>query len=199
MSIEFGKVPRAKLPTAFGEFAIYGFRDPETGEEAVALVAGTPGPDDVALVRIHSQCLTGDVFASDRCDCGAQLHSALLRIAASPPGALVYQMQEGRGIGLVNKLRAYELQDQGLDTVAANEQLGFAPDARDYRMPAEILKHLGIRQVRLLSNNPDKVRGLEREGIRIEERLGLEVAPSDQAREYLRIKKEKLGHLLSQF
>jgi len=195
--MNFGKVPRAKLPTACGEFTVYGFRDPDSGEEAVALVAGNPGPDAAALVRIHSQCLTGDVFASLRCDCGAQLQTALRLIAESGAGALVYQQQEGRGIGLINKLHAYELQDQGLDTVTANEQLGFRPDQRDYRMAAEVLKHLGIRRVRLLSNNPEKVSGLEREGIRVDERVPLEVPPSSTARDYLKIKKEKLGHILS--
>ena len=195
--MNFGKVPRAKLPTAFGEFTVYGFRDPDSGEEAVALVAGNPVPDAAALVRIHSQCLTGDVFASLRCDCGAQLQAALRLISESGAGALVYQQQEGRGIGLINKLHAYELQDQGLDTVAANEQLGFRPDQRDYRMAAEILKHLDIRRIRLLSNNPEKVSALEREGIRVDERVPLEVASSSTARDYLKIKKEKLGHILS--
>ena len=195
--MNFGRVPRAKLPTAYGEFTVYGFRNRDSGEEAVALVAGNPDPETVALVRIHSQCLTGDVFASSRCDCGAQLHAALEMISQSGAGALVYQQQEGRGIGLINKLLAYELQDQGLDTVAANEELGFKPDQRDYRMPAEILKALGIRRIRLLSNNPEKVKGLEEEGIRVEQRIPLEVAPSTSTRDYLKIKKEKLGHILS--
>lgn len=195
--MDFGKVPRAKLPTRFGEFTVYGFRDPESGEEAVALVAGNPRPDCAVLVRIHSQCLTGDVFASERCDCGDQLHEALRLMSAAGSGVLVYQQQEGRGIGLINKLRAYELQDQGLDTVAANEELGFDADQRDYRMPAEILKYLGAVRIRLLSNNPEKVQGLEKEGIRIEERVPLEIPPNSTSRDYLRIKKEKLGHLLS--
>ncbi len=195
--MEFGKVPRAKLPTAWGEFVVYGFRDPESGEEAVALVSGTPDPAKSVLVRIHSQCLTGDVFASDRCDCGDQLHKALQLIAESGLGILVYQQQEGRGIGLTNKIHAYELQDQGLDTVAANEKLGFQADCREYRMPAEILKHLGALRVRLLSNNPDKVRGLEQEGIKVEQRVPLEIPPRSSTKDYLKIKKEKLGHLLS--
>jgi len=194
----FGHVPRAKLPTEYGEFTIHGFKDPDSGEELVALVAGVPSPDSVCLVRIHSQCLTGDVFASSRCDCGAQLHGAMARIALSAPGVLVYQQQEGRGIGLVNKLAAYELQDQGLDTVAANERLGFRADERDYRLPAEVLKYLGATRIRLLSNNPEKVHGLEREGIRVDERVALEIAPSSSTRDYLKIKKEKLGHILSQ-
>ena len=195
--MDFGKVPRARLPTRNGEFTVYGFKDPESGEEAVALVAGNPRPESVALVRIHSQCLTGDVFASDRCDCGEQLHTALRMIAESGLGVLVYQMQEGRGIGLINKIHAYELQDQGLDTVAANEQLGFRADHREYRMPAEILKYVGARLIRLLSNNPEKVQGLEREGIRVEQRIPLEIAPRSSTQEYLKTKKEKLGHLLS--
>jgi 3,4-dihydroxy 2-butanone 4-phosphate synthase / GTP cyclohydrolase II len=194
--MEFEKVPHAKLPTRFGEFTIYGFRDPDSGEEAVALVAGKPGPDSATLVRIHSQCLTGDTFASERCDCGDQLHAALELIASSPAGVLVYQQKEGRGIGLVNKIRAYELQDQGLDTVAANQELGFDADLRDYRFPAAILHHLGATRVRLLSNNPDKVQGLISEGIAAE-RVPLEIPPQSSTRDYLRIKKEKLGHLLT--
>jgi 3,4-dihydroxy 2-butanone 4-phosphate synthase/GTP cyclohydrolase II len=193
----FGKVPRAKLPTAYGDFVIFGFKDAESGEEAVALVTGNLSPDATALVRIHSQCLTGDVLGSARCDCGDQLHGAMTLIARTPPGVLVYQQQEGRGIGLVNKLAAYELQDQGLDTVTANEQLGFKADHRDYRMPAAILKYLGATRVRLLSNNPEKVEGLVREGIRVEERIALEIAPSSSSENYLKIKKEKLGHILS--
>ncbi len=195
--MNFGKVPQAKLPTRFGEFTIYGFRDPETGEEAVAVVAGMPAPGVPLLVRIHSQCLTGDVFASVRCDCGEQLHEALRLMSQAGLGVLIYQQQEGRGIGLVNKLHAYELQDQGLDTVAANRELGFEADHRDYRMPAEILKYLKVTHVRLLSNNPEKVQGLEREGIVVAERVPLEIKPSSLTRDYLRAKKEKLGHLLS--
>jgi len=195
--MNFGKVPRAKLPTRFGEFTIYGFRDPDSGEEAVAVVAGAPQPEAPILVRIHSQCLTGDVFASVRCDCGDQLHEALRLISEAGLGVLIYQQQEGRGIGLVNKLHAYELQDQGLDTVAANVELGFGADHRDYRMPAEILKYLGAMRVRLLSNNPEKVEGIEREGITVVERVPLEIKPSSLTRDYLRVKKEKLGHLLS--
>ncbi len=195
--MNFGKVPRAKLPTRFGDFIIYGFRDGETGEEAVALVAGEPQPSVPLLVRIHSQCLTGDVFASDRCDCGDQLHTALELISRAGLGVLVYQQQEGRGIGLINKIHAYELQDAGHDTVAANELLGFEADQRDYRMMAEILKFLGAVRVRLLSNNPEKVQGLQKEGIVVEERVPLEIPPKSSTKEYLKIKKEKLGHLLS--
>ena len=195
-AMNFEKVPSAKLPTAFGEFRIFGFRDPDSGEEAVALVKGNPVPETVSLVRIHSQCLTGDVFSSKRCDCGEQLNAALDLIAQSGTGVLVYQQKEGRGIGLVNKIRAYELQDNGLDTVAANISLGFDADLRDYVMPAEILKYLGATRIRLLSNNPDKVQGLENAGIKIEERVPLEITPNDVDKSYLRIKKEKMGHLL---
>jgi 3,4-dihydroxy 2-butanone 4-phosphate synthase/GTP cyclohydrolase II len=194
--MDFAKVPRAKLPTEFGDFTIYGFQDPESGEEAVAVVAGNPGPDVPVLVRVHSQCLTGDVFHSRRCDCGDQLHTALRLIAESGAGVLIYQQQEGRGIGLVNKIHAYELQDQGLDTVAANEELGFQADMRDYRLPARILEHLGAVRIHLLSNNPDKVRGLEREGIRVEQRVALEMTPHSSTEEYLKVKKVKMGHIL---
>jgi 3,4-dihydroxy 2-butanone 4-phosphate synthase / GTP cyclohydrolase II len=180
-----------------GDFTIYGFRDLDSGEEAVALMVGTPSPDVAALVRIHSQCLTGDVFSSKRCDCGEQLKAAMSLIAKAKAGVLVYQQKEGRGIGLINKIHAYELQDQGLDTVAANTELGFEADLRDYRMPAEILKYLGAVRIHLLSNNPEKVQGLEQEGILVEKRISLEITPSALTRKYLRIKKEKLGHILN--
>ncbi len=196
-NMTFDKVPQAKLPTRFGEFTIYGFRDSVTGEEAVALVVGDLHLEDPVLVRVHSQCLTGDVLASERCDCGDQLHEAMRLISLSGRGVLVYQQQEGRGIGLINKIHAYELQDQGLDTVAANLELGFQADQREYRLPAEVLKYLGAVRIRLLSNNPDKVLGLEREGIRIDERVPLEISPNSSTHEYLKIKKEKLGHILS--
>ncbi len=195
--MRFAAVPRAALPTRFGEFTIYGFRDEDTGEEAVALVAGEVRPGSSTLVRIHSQCLTGDVFASRRCDCRDQLYAALELIARSGSGILVYQQQEGRGIGLINKIRAYELQDQGLDTVAANEELGFQGDERQYQFSAEILKHLGAASVRLLSNNPEKVKGLENAGIRVEERVPLEIPPDASTRYYLEAKKRRLGHILT--
>ena len=194
--MNFENVPSAKLPTIFGEFRIYGFRDIDSGEEAVALVIGDPGPEKIVLVRIHSQCLTGDVFSSKRCDCGEQLNAALELIAEAGNGVLVYQQQEGRGIGLVNKIRAYELQDKGLDTVAANISLGFDADLRDYVMPSEILKYLGATRVNLLSNNPNKVQGLEKEGISVEKRTSIEVTPNDVDQNYLRVKKEKMGHIL---
>lgn len=195
--MNFDKIPRAKLPTRLGDFTIYGFRDQDSGEEAVALVAGDPSPEKVALVRIHSQCLTGDVFSSQRCDCGDQLETAMTLIARADSGVIVYQQREGRGIGLINKIHAYELQDSGLDTVAANIQLGFDADLRDYRMPAEILKYLGATRIHLLSNNPEKVQGLEQEGICVEKRVPLEIPPNSLTRGYLKIKKEKLGHLLN--
>lgn len=195
--MNFDRVPHAKLPTHLGEFTIYGFRDTDSGEEAVALVVGNPTPDTAALVRIHSQCLTGDVFASQRCDCGDQLEAAMSLIAKADAGVLVYQQKEGRGIGLINKIHAYELQDMGLDTVAANQELGFEADLRDYHMPAEILKYLGATRIRLLSNNPEKVQGLESEGIIIEKRVSLEIPPNSLTRGYLKSKKEKLGHILN--
>ena len=194
--MNFEDIPSAKLPTVYGEFSIYGFHDIDSGEEAVALVMGKPCPESATLVRIHSQCLTGDVFSSKRCDCGEQLNAALALIAKSGNGVLVYQQQEGRGIGLTNKIRAYELQDKGLDTVAANISLGFDADLRDYVMPAEILKYLGATRVNLLSNNPDKIQGLEREGVKVEKRVPIEAAPNDVDHDYLRVKKEKLGHIL---
>jgi 3,4-dihydroxy 2-butanone 4-phosphate synthase/GTP cyclohydrolase II len=195
--MNFDKVPRAKLPTRLGDFIIHGFRDLDSGEEAVALVVGDPNPATVALVRIHSQCLTGDVFSSKRCDCGDQLAAAMSLIAKAKSGVLVYQQKEGRGIGLINKIHAYELQDMGLDTVAANLELGFDADMRDYRMPAEILKYLGATRIHLLSNNPEKVEGLKREGIAVEKRIPLEIPPNSLTRKYLKIKKEKLGHILN--
>ncbi len=197
-AMNFDKVPRAKLPTRWGDLIIHGFRDLDSGEEAVALVVGNPAPASVALVRIHSQCLTGDVFSSKRCDCGDQLEAAMSLIAKAESGVLIYQQKEGRGIGLINKIPAYELQDLGLDTVAANLELGFDADMRDYHMPAEILKYLGATRIHLLSNNPEKVQGLEREEICVEKRVPLEIPPNSLSREYLKIKKEKLGHILNE-
>jgi len=170
--------------------------DGAKNEEAVALVMGdvqTGSP----LVRIHSQCLTGDVFGSLRCDCQQQLEMALSMIAREGAGVLLYEQQEGRGIGLMAKLQAYALQDSGLDTVEANQRLGFKADQREFLMPAEILKALGIRQVRLLSNNPDKVAALERAGVRVVERVPCEVAPTEYTHDYLKTKQEKMGHLLT--
>jgi 3,4-dihydroxy 2-butanone 4-phosphate synthase/GTP cyclohydrolase II len=167
-----------------------------TGDENVALVMGEIDPEEPTLVRVHSQCLTGDIFGSCRCDCGPQLEQALERIAAEGRGVLLYLLQEGRGIGLMNKLRAYELQEQGHDTVEANERLGFRPDQRDYGIGAQILRDLGVRKMRLMTNNPSKYIGLHGYGLEIVERHPLEVPPTDSSREYLRTKREKLGHLL---
>ena len=195
--MKFARVPRATLPTPYGDFTVCGFRDLASGEEAVALLAGAATEGAIPIVRIHSQCLTGDVFSSTRCDCRDQLHLSMRLISEAGFGILVYQQQEGRGIGLINKIHAYELQDQGRDTVSANQELGFEADQREYRMPAEILKYLGVRSIRLLSNNPEKVRALEKEGVQVEQRIPLEITPNSSTRDYLRIKKEKLGHLLT--
>lgn len=189
-------IARADLPTRFGRFTLYGLEG-NGKDEGVALVHGRIGRGTIPLVRVHSQCLTGDVLTSLRCDCRAQLELALREIAKARSGILLYLPQEGRGIGLMNKLRAYELQDRGMDTVEANEQLGFAADARDYRFSAEALRALGVRRVRLLSNNPDKVRQLERFGIRVVERVPCEPRVPRHTKSYLRAKKAKLGHLLA--
>jgi GTP cyclohydrolase II len=189
-------VARAKLPTTFGQFSIVGVEG-RKGEEAVAIQHGRLGPGKAPLVRIHSQCLTGDVFTSERCDCRAQLEYSLRKIAKEDSGVLLYLPQEGRGIGLLNKLRAYELQDNGLDTVEANRKLGFEADSRDYDFAAAALKALGIRSVRLLSNNPEKVRQLERGGVRVAKRVPCRPRTSRHSRAYLQTKKNKLGHLLA--
>ncbi len=199
-------IAQAKLPTTWGEFRIFGFEghladDAPSGplgkrvEEAVALVhgdihAGTP------LVRIHSQCLTGDVFHSLRCDCRQQLELALVTIVESGSGILIYEEQEGRGIGLMGKLRAYELQDEGLDTIEANLQLGYKSDHRDFTLPGEVLKLLGVSAVKLMTNNPEKVSALEASGIRVVERVSAEVEPSSTFARYLEVKREKMGHLI---
>jgi GTP cyclohydrolase II len=188
-------VARAKLPTRFGPFEILGIEGKNERESAVALVHGRIR-GQTPLVRIHSQCLTGDVLASERCDCRAQLELSLRRIAAAPSGILLYLPQEGRGIGLMNKLRAYELQDRGMDTVEANEELGFAADSRDYAFSAAALKLLGAKRVRLLSNNPDKVRQVEDAGIRVVERMPCRPRTSRVSRAYLETKRTKMGHLL---
>lgn len=186
---------RAGLPTGFGQFKIFGIEG-RPGQEAVAIQHGRVSTKP-PLVRVHSQCLTGDVFTSQRCDCRAQLEFSLRKIAKEPGGILLYLPQEGRGIGLINKLKAYELQDAGLDTVEANRELGFEADSRDYEFAAGALKALGVRSVRLLSNNPDKVRQLEQSGIRVVERLPCRPRTSRHSRAYLRTKKDKLGHILA--
>ena len=190
------KIASPKLPTVFGDFRIHAYRSDVTGDENVALAMGDIDPEEPTLVRVHSQCLTGDIFGSCRCDCGPQLEQALERIAQEGKGVLLYLLQEGRGIGLMNKLRAYELQEQGHDTVEANERLGFRPDQRDYGIGAQILRDLGVRKMRLMTNNPSKYIGLHGYGLEIVERLPLEVPPTESSRAYLRTKRDKLGHLL---
>jgi GTP cyclohydrolase II len=196
--LKLDKVAEAEFPTRFGQFRIFGFAGirPTETEEAVVLTMGDLSPASPApLVRIHSQCLTGDVFHSLRCDCRSQLEIALDKIVAEGRGMLIYEHQEGRGIGLLNKLRAYELQDQGLDTIEANEKLGFAADLRDYALPAAILNYFKIEQVRLLSNNPEKVAALEKAGIRVVERAPIIAPELDTTTEYLKTKRDKMGHL----
>ncbi len=192
------KIAEADFPTRFGHFHIYGFKGRfRTGiEEAVVLRMGELTGPQPPLVRIHSQCLTGDVFHSLRCDCRAQLELSLAQIAEEGRGLLIYEHQEGRGIGLLNKLRAYELQDAGLDTVEANIRLGFKPDHRSYALPPAILRYFNLTIVRLLSNNPDKIQALERAGIRVSERVPCIADPEASSQMYLRTKKEKLGHLM---
>ncbi|MEA2563082.1 MAG: 3,4-dihydroxy 2-butanone 4-phosphate synthase / cyclohydrolase [Acidobacteriota bacterium] len=190
------KVASPRLPTAFGDFQIHAYRSDVTGDENVALVMGAVEAEEPTLVRVHSQCLTGDVFGSARCDCGVQLERALETIAEEGKGVLLYLLQEGRGIGLMNKLRAYELQDQGHDTVEANERLGFRPDHREYGVGAQILRDLGVRRMRLMTNNPHKYIALNGYGLEIVERVPLEIPPTDTSRAYLRTKRDKLGHIL---
>jgi 3,4-dihydroxy 2-butanone 4-phosphate synthase / GTP cyclohydrolase II len=187
---------QAKLPTEWGEFTIAGYRSLTSDEEFVALYKGEMKRDVPTLVRIHSQCLTGDVFGSTKCDCGPQLHRTMQMIEEAGRGAIVYQQQEGRGIGILNKIRAYKLQDEGLDTVEANEHLGLAVDAREYRQCAEVLYALGLCQVRVISNNPLKLQALKDAGLEIVERVSIQVESPQSAQKYLRVKKEKMGHLL---
>ncbi len=204
LSIVVHQIASADFPTRFGKSRIYGFRGEIAGnngdsprtEEAVALVMGDI-KSSPPLVRVHSQCLTGDVFHSLRCDCGQQLELSLSMMSEEGAGILIYEQQEGRGIGLMAKLQAYELQDAGLDTVEANEKLGFKADYREFALPAEILKARGVSRGRLLSNNPDKVEALDRAGVRVVERVPCEVTPSPHAEEYLKTKKEKLGHIFT--
>lgn len=193
LSVE--RIAEAMLPTEYGDFRIIGYRSTTSDEEFVALTKGELTADEPTLVRIHSQCLTGDVFHSLRCDCGQQLQRALERVEKAGRGVVVYQQQEGRGIGILNKIRAYALQDEGRDTVEANLELGFEADHRTYEQCAEVLFELGLCKVVVMSNNPDKIRALEEAGLEVVGRIQLEVEPHDTFAHYLRIKKEKMGHL----
>jgi len=195
-SLSVERVAEANLPTEWGDFRIAGYRSLTSNEEFVVLFKGEMRPDVPTLVRIHSQCLTGDVFGSTKCDCGEQLHRTMQMIDEAGRGAIVYQLQEGRGIGIINKIRAYALQDEGADTVEANERLGLAVDSREYRQCAEVLFDLGLCKVKVISNNPGKLRALEEAGLEITERVSIEVASSEPAARYLQTKKEKMGHLL---
>ncbi|MCT8138811.1 bifunctional 3,4-dihydroxy-2-butanone-4-phosphate synthase/GTP cyclohydrolase II [Anaerobacillus sp. CMMVII] len=184
------------LPTEYGTFKAIGFSNVIDGKENVALVKGEITPDEPVLVRVHSECLTGDVFGSFRCDCGPQLHAALEQIEKEGKGILLYMRQEGRGIGLLNKMKAYKLQEEGYDTVEANEKLGFAPDLRDYGIGAQILRDLGVRQMKLLTNNPRKIKGLKGYDLEVVDRVALQLPHNDDNEKYLRVKQQKLGHLL---
>lgn len=190
------RLAEADLPTEFGMFRIVAFKSVLTGEDFPVLVKGELNAETPSLVRIHSQCLTGDVFHSLKCDCGRQLQRAMELIQTEGHGVIVYQQQEGRGIGITNKIRAYALQDAGQDTVEANISLGFDADLRQYECCAEIIKQLGLRRIRLMSNNPDKIAAVQQAGIEIVERVSLEVEPHETSRGYMKTKKEKMGHLL---
>jgi len=186
-----------RLPTRWGgEFRLIVYDNDLDGKEHLAFVKGEIKPDEAILVRVHSECLTGDVFGSMRCDCGEQLRTAMSMIEKEGKGVVLYMRQEGRGIGLVNKIRAYRLQDEGMDTVEANEALGFSPDLRDYGIGAQILHDLGVRKMRQITNNPRKIRGLEGYGLSVVERVPLEICPTEDNIHYLRTKREKLGHIL---
>lgn len=187
----------ARLPTEFGDFNIHVYEIPSTGETHVALVKGEIGDGEKVLTRVHSSCVTGDIFHSARCDCGPQLHLAMKRVSDEGRGVILYLYQEGRGIGLANKIRAYALQEQGFDTVEANEALGFEADSRDYTVGVQILMDLGVKSTRLLSNNPLKLSGVTGDGLSVTERLPIEIPASEWNTHYLRTKKEKMGHQLT--
>lgn len=189
---------KAKMPTKYGEFDIYGYVNDITGEHHVALVKGEIGDGEDVLCRVHSECLTGDVFGSNRCDCGEQLAQAMKQIEKEGRGILLYMRQEGRGIGLINKLKAYELQEQGYDTVDANLKLGFAPDLREYWVGAQILRDLGVKSLNLLTNNPSKVYGLDGFGLKVNKRVSIEIPPQKYDLGYLRVKKERMGHVFQE-
>ena len=193
VSVDF--IASSRLPTRHGQFLIHAFEDRQTGQEHVALSMGDIGDGEPVLMRVHSECLTGDGFGSLRCDCGPELEAAMAKVAAEGRGVILYLRQEGRGIGLVNKVRAYHLQDQGADTVEANEQLGFAPDLREYSMCEDMLRHLGVARVRLMTNNPLKVEALEKHGIVVVERVPLLTGRNPHNDQYLDTKQEKMGHL----
>ena len=187
---------RAQLPTSYGNFQLIGFENDVDHKEHVALVKGEIDPEEPVLVRVHSECLTGDVLCSLRCDCGDQLHTAMDMIEKEGKGVIVYMRQEGRGIGLINKLKAYHLQDNGRDTVEANVELGFEPDLRDYGIGAQILVSLGVRKMRMMTNNPKKIIGLDGYALEVVERVPIEIPPTAENKKYLRTKKEKMGHIL---
>ena len=190
---------KAKLPTDYGDFDIYGYVNDITGENHIALLKGDIGDGENVLCRVHSECMTGDVFGSKRCDCGQQLHKAMELIQQEGRGVVLYMRQEGRGIGLINKLKTYVLQEQGCDTVEANIKLGFQPDLREYWIGAQILRDLGVKSLRLMTNNPNKVYGLDGFGLRVAERVPIEVEPQQYDRFYLQTKKDKMGHIFTKF